>query len=875
MNKRQKVSSSFRIHHSSFILFLLACAPVRAGEAAGVPAAWLEPLTARPLGPPNMGGRITSVAVVESRPATLYAGAASGGLWKTVNNGITWTPAFERRAAIGAVAVAPSNPDVIWVGTGEANARNSVSWGDGVYRSEDGGKTWQHRGLRETHHVGRVIIHPKDPDTVYVAVLGHLWGPNKERGVFKTADGGKTWEHVLALDEETGCIDLVMDPADPEILYAAAYRVRRGPFSGGNPAVQFSPAAGLYRTRDGGREWTRLTIGLPTRPLGRCGLDVCRKDPRVLYAVIQTDKTNIKTTPGQAANPDSNPETGGVFCSRDRGDSWVKVNDLCPRPFYFGQVRADPRDDRFVYVLGISLHVSRDGGRTFKNDGAPGAHADHHALWIDPADPEHLVLGGDGGVYFSYDRGATWEHLRNLPVAQFYAAAVDLRKPYRVYGGLQDNGTWGGPSRTRNDEGITLADWQRFLGADGFFCQVDPADPDTLYAEGQYGMLRRINMRTGLETDIRPTPPTPQSPAYRFNWSAPLILSPHNPRTVYYGGNHLFRSVDRGDHWEVVSPDLTHGKPGVSPDQGHTLTAIAESPVKPGVLWAGSDDGRVLVSRNGGVEWTDASARIPDVPPERHISRIECSPAAAGTAWLAIDRHRQDDRAPYIFRTDDYGLHWKPLVGNLPREGSVYVLRASARNRDLLFAGTEHGLFVSLDGGETWQPLGKGLPPVPVHDLVLHPRDRELVVATHGRGLYVLDAAPLEEMTPVVRSAAAHLFEVKPATAFEVRYGRGLTGGKIYAAPNPPYGATLWYSLKEKTAAPVRVVILDVLGRTLAEMPGSSEAGLRAVQWNLRGGAGVDLSRGARLVPPGDYAARLYVAGQLIAARKFRVEAEE
>jgi photosystem II stability/assembly factor-like uncharacterized protein len=858
-------------------LLLLALLAVRTGRAAelAASAALLEPLTARPLGPANMGGRITAVAAVEGRPATLYAAAASGGVWKTVNNGITWNPVFERRASIGDVAVAPSNPDIVWVGTGEANARNSVSWGDGVWRSADGGKTWEHRGLRETHHIGRILIHPKNPDIVYVAALGHLWGPNKERGVFKTADGGKNWGQVLAPDADTGCIDLVLDPTDPETLYAAAYRVRRGPFSGGNPAVQFGPAAGLYRTRDGGKNWKRLTKGLPTRPLGRCGLDVYRKDPRILYAVVQTDQTNIKTMPGQAARSNDNPETGGVFCSRDRGESWAKVNDLCPRPFYYGQVRMDPRDERLVYVLGIHLHVSHDGGRTFKNDGAPGVHGDHHALWIDPADPEHLVLGNDGGVYFSHDRGTNWEHVRNLPIAQFYAAAVDLRKPYRIYGGLQDNGTWFGPSRTWNEEGITAADWQRMMGGDGFSCQADPADPDTIYAEGQYGRLCRLNLRTGSETEIRPVPPSPMVPAYRFNWNSPLLLSPHNPRTVYYGGNHVFRSVDRGDHWEVLGPDLTLGKPGPSADMGHTLTAIAESPVKAGVLWAGTDDGRVLITRNGGAEWINVSECVPGVPLERHVSRIDCSPTAAGTAWLALDRHRQDDRAPYLFRTDDYGLHWKPLHSNLPREGPVYVVRASPRNPDLLFAGTEFGLFVSLDGGDSWQPLGKGLPAVPVHDLVLHPRDRDLVIATHGRGLFVLDAAPLEEMTAAVRAEAAHLFAVKPATLYEPRYGRGLTGGKNYVTPNPPYGATIWYSLKEKTAAPVRVVIADAMGRSLAELQGSSEAGLHAVQWNLRGPAGLDPAPRGHLVGPGEYVARLYIAGQMMMARKFRVEPEE
>jgi photosystem II stability/assembly factor-like uncharacterized protein len=820
-----------------------------------------------------MGGRVTTLAVVEGRPATLYIGAASGGLWKTVNNGTTWAPVFEHAgsAAVGAVATAPSDPDVVWVGTGEGNPRNSVSWGDGVWRSRDGGKTWQHRGLGRTHHIGRIVVHPKDPDVVWVAALGHLWGPSKERGVFKTRDGGKTWEHALAPDEDTGCVDLAADPADPDTLYAAAYRVRRGPFSGGDPAVQFGPAAGLYRSRDAGKTWVRLSRGLPTRPLGRCGLAVSRRDPRLLYAVVQSDRTNIRLTPGQAPGNSDKTDTGGVFCSRDRGDTWVKVNDLCPRPFYYGQVRIDPRDDQTVWVLGIFLHVSHDGGRTFKNDGAPGVHADHHDLWIDPADPGHLVLGNDGGVYFSWDRGANWEHVRNLPLGQFYACGVDMRRPYRVYGGLQDNGTWAGPSRTRSLDGITAADWSRVLGGDGFHCQPDPSDPDTVYAEGQYGGLRRLDVRTGLETDVRPSPPTPLSPAYRFNWSAPVLLSPHNARTVYFGGNRVFRSVDRGDNWEVISPDLTLGKPGASADIGHTLTALAESPVRPGVLWAGSDDGRVCVSRNGGVEWVDVSARVPGVPAGWQVSRIECSPFAAGTAWLALDRHRQDDRAPYLFQSDDFGAHWRPLAGSLPREGPVYVVRASSRNRDLLFVGTETGLFVSPDGGAGWQPLSAGLPTVPIHDLVLHPRDRELVIATHGRGLYVLDVGPLEEMTAAVREKEAHLFEVRPALAFEPVAGPGLVGGKNYAAPNPPPVAAIYYVLRDPAPQPVRVVVTDAVGRVLAEIAGTREAGLHRVQWNLRGGAGLDLVHGARLVPPGDYAARLYVGDRAVMARKFQV----
>jgi photosystem II stability/assembly factor-like uncharacterized protein len=861
-----------------FALVLEAATPPVSAQTPAFPSNPFAALSARPIGPANMGGRITDLAVVAARPSTFFVATASGGVWRTTNAGITWSPVFEDHgtSAIGALAVAPSKPDVVWVGTGEANARNSVSWGDGVYQSTDGGKTWKHRGLRETHHIGRIVIHPQDPNTVYVAALGRLWGPNKERGVFKTSNGGQTWEHVLALDENTGCVDLACDPCDPLILYAAAFQVRRGAYSGGDPVTQFGKAAGLYRTRNGGKTWQRLSKGLPDRPIGRCGIDVYRKDPRVLYAVVHTDKTGNLTILGQPASANNaKVEAGGVFRSEDYGETWVKVNDLCPRPFYFGQIRVDPTDDKNVWVLGIFLHVSRDGGKNFRNDGAPGVHADHHALWINPTDPEHLILGCDGGLYFSHDRGANWEHVRNLPIGQFYAVGVDLRKPYRVYGGLQDNGSWGGPSRTYYEEGITAADWVRVLGADGFYCQVDPNEPDIVYAEGQYGMLRRVNVRSGKQTDLVPSPATLLSPSYRFNWCAPLLLSPHNSRVLYYGGNHVFRSLDRGDRWEVTSPDLTRGKPGKDPTEGKTLSALAESPLKPGVVWAGSDDGRVHVSRNGGVEWTEVSARIPGVPPERHITRIECSPFAAGTAWLTLDRHRQDDRAPYIFRTDDHGRSWRPLANNLPTEGPVYVVRASDRNRDLLFAGTEHGLYVTLDGGEHWQRLRNGLPTVPVHDLVIHPRERELVIGTHGRSIYIMDVAPLEGLTAAVRSAEAHLFEVKPAIAYEPRDGRELVGGKNYVAANPPYGAAVWYHLREKSSRLVKVVITDPLGRVMADLTGSPLAGLHPVYWTLRGGAGIDLLRGARLVPAGDYVARLMIGERAVMSRKVRVEAEE
>jgi photosystem II stability/assembly factor-like uncharacterized protein len=708
---------------------------------------------------------------------------------------------------------------------------------------------------------------------VYVAALGHLWAPNRERGVFKTTDGGKTWDKVMYLDEETGFIDLAMNPSDPEELFAAAYRVQRGPFDGGNPATMYGKDAGLYKTSDGGKTWGKLSKGLPESAYGRCGISIYRKDPRIVYAVIQTEKTDIKVTAGQPAKASDVVETGGVFRSEDGGDSWVKVNDLCPRPFYFGQIRVDPADDQRVYVFGVPLFLSTDGGKTFRDDGGPRVHSDQHALWIDPQNSEHMVVGCDGGVFVSRDKGKTWEHMLNLPIAQFYGIAVDMRKPYRVYGGLQDNGSWGGASATHNPEGITLADWSRVLGADGFQCQVDSHDADIVYAETQYGGLTRINVRSGDNAAIRPRS-AKEDPEYRFNWNSPMLLSPHNPRIVYFGGNHVFRSLNRGDKWEALSKDLTLGKPGPSSEFGHTLTALAESPVKAGVLWAGTDDGRLHVTRNGGGDWIEVGEKIPDLPSERWISRVECSHFEPGTSYVAIDRHRNDDRKPYLFKVTDYGVTWVSITGDLPAEGPVRVVREDLQNKQLLFAGTEFGLYVSLNGGVNWQRLKTGLPTVAVHDLVIHPRDRDLVIGTHGRGIYVLDVAPLENWPAKLLDAPAHLFDVKPATLFQYHGSRGLGSGKNYAAPNPAYGATITYYLREKPVTPVRLTIVDAVGNVVATLNAAQEAGLHRAIWNLRGTAESGPLRSVPSVTPGDYAVKLEI-GDSTWSKKVRVEADE
>jgi photosystem II stability/assembly factor-like uncharacterized protein len=844
----------------------------------------LQILKPRNIGPANMSGRVTEVAVVDKEPRIQYVASASGGLWKTGNHGTTWTPVFDHAgtAALGAVAVAPSNPNLVWIGTGEANPRNSVSWGDGVYKSTDGGKTWKNMGLKETHHIGRIVIHPANPNIVYVAALGHLWGANAERGVFKTRDGGVTWAKVLFLDDDTGCVDLALDPQSHDTLYAAAYQLRRDPFSGGNPAVQTGPKAGLYKTSDAGRTWRKLTQDLPERPIGRCGISILRENPNVVFAVIQTDKT-VVTVQGQPPNAKLNRDAGGVFRSDDGGITWKHLNSLVPRPFYYGQIRVDPKDDKRVYVLGIAFHVSTNGGKTFsKVNQAKGTHADYHALWINPSDSNHLVLGCDGGLNYSFDRGQQWEHLKNLPISQFYAIGLDMQKPYRVYGGLQDNGTWSAPTATRDVNGISLADWVNILGFDGYYCQIDPGDPDTIFCEGQYGILRRINVRTWDKIDIKPRlaskdydsnilpKPDKETHQFRFNWSSPILMSPHNPKTIYYGGNFLFQSTSRGDTWAIVSPDLTRGKPGPNEHRGHTITTVAESPLQAGLLFVGTDDGNVFMTHDAGKRWIDLTDKIAAVPKDRWISRVEASRLQAGTAYLAIDRHRNDDRAPYLFKSDDYGLSWTSIASNLPVEGPIYVIREDPRNPDLLYVGTEFGLFLSLDGGASWHKQPH-LPTVPVHDLVVHPREHELVIATHGRGIYILDVAPLQELTARARAQALYLCDIRPAQAFRQVQLRRL-GIKSYNGSNPPYGTPIAFHLRDEPSTAPLLTITDRKGKQVAEWSGAKSAGLQQWQWelNLPGTKKDEYYP----VPSGEYYANLRVGDQ-IARKRLLVQVEE
>ena len=860
-----------------FAVSALLLAPTFGQEQTQFDPKILDAFTVRNIGPANMGGRITDLAVVESDPNTFYVASATGGVWKTTDGGDTMKPLFDNQSTsgIGAIAVSASNPNILYLGTGESNPRNSVFPGDGVYKSTDGGATWQHLGLKETHHIGRIAVHPKEPNIVFVAAMGRYWAPNKERGLYKSSDGGKTWQMSKYLDENTGFIDVKMDPEQPDILYAAAYCVRRNAFSGGNPTTQFGKNAGLYKTTDGGATWVKMTDGLPTLQVGRCGISIYSKNPNVIMAVMQTQKAaGGSTATGEAGTSKGDPNAGGVFRSEDRGKTWKHLNTLCPRPFYYGQIRIDPNDDRRIYVLGVQFYTSKDGGKTFAN--MPGVtfggfvklgmHVDHHALWINPKDSKHLILGNDGGLYISKDQTASWEAIRRMAIGQFYAIAVDNRKPYYVHGGLQDNGSWGGPSANFTQGGIVLGDWKS-IGRDdaffdGYYCAVDPNDPNIVYSETEYGGLHRRILGGKFSSGVSAKSLKPKSG--RFNWSSPLIHSLHNPTTLYFGGNVLFRLDDRGEKTTAISPDLTRVKTAKGTG-GNTLTTISESPLNQGLLYTGADDGALYVTRNGGKDWTDLTNKVPNLPLDRWITRVEASHHDEGTMYLSITRYRNNDYKPYLFKTTDYGQTWTSIVSNLPDHGPVHVIKESSKRKGLIFVGTEYALYVSVDDGKHWHRLGKGLPTVPVHDLLIHPRDRDLVIATHGRSIWVTDISPLEQMTPKVLASNTHVFEVRPAVA-HVR-SKAAPARKNFVGENPPYGAIIHYYLRQGSAS-AQVVITDKSGKELAKLAGGNQAGLHQVVWDL------NAAGAPGTVPPGEYTARLQAGGQTL-TQTVRVEAPE
>jgi photosystem II stability/assembly factor-like uncharacterized protein len=1058
----------------------------------GLPADWVKSLNWRPIGPASMGGRIVDFAVCENDPNTYWVATASGGLLKTVNNGTTFEHQFDREAtvSIGAVAVAPSDPNVVWVGTGENNPRNSVSWGDGVYKSTDGGKTWKNMGLKKSFQIGHIVIHPTNPNVVYVGALGRLYGPGGERGLFKTNDGGQSWERVWFLDDKTGIIDVKMNPANPEDLIVAAWERQRDGFDS-DPGDEMPPAegydrydpikkwgagSGLYKTSDGGKTFRKLTAGLPTVPLGRIGLDYYRKDPRIVFAILDSERIGTGRPPSAAwlgvgeenisggvkiahlvpngpaakaglkegdvlksidkkelhsrrdlidllvghkdgdklvlsvergkeakdipvtlerrpedqggtaaggyaglagedsdggvrvrrVEPDSpaakaglqlddliksvdkkdvrkfsqlaeivkghkpddkltlavqrgkdakevgltlggpprpkrpysfwyggqrenvqddqGPEgvqCGGLYKSQDGGESWTRINSVDPRPMYFSQVRVDPNDEHYVYVLGIQLYRSKDGGATFTADGGNQVHPDQHALWIDPRDGRHMLVGCDGGFYATYDRMDHWDFLNTMAIGQFYCVAVDSRHPYRVYGGLQDNGTWGITSHSLSGPGPNNDDAVVVGGGDGFQVRVDPTDPDLVYFESQDGHMARRNLRTGQFSPIRPRDPNGKPP-YRFNWNTPFILSGHNAHIFYCGGNYVFRSVRQGDDLRPISSDITRTKRG-------SASALAESPRNPEVLWAGTDDGYLWVTRDGGAKWENVTEKV-GLPGPRWVASIEASRAAEGRAYVVFDGHRSDDEEPYVFVTEDFGQTWKPLRANLPA-GSTRVLREDVENQNLLFLGTEFAVWASLNRGESWTKINNNLPTVAVLEFAQHPTAGELVGATHGRSLWVLDVTALRQMTPEVLKAKGHLFRPATATRWRSEPQRGSpygSGSRHFVGENPPAGAQLTYALTQK-AAKVGLKVLDYTGRVVKEWPTkddglTAEPGLHRISWNLlgqpdRAGAGEPRRRGPRRgdgprpVPAGMYRVVLTVDGQE-QAQGLRVEVD-
>jgi photosystem II stability/assembly factor-like uncharacterized protein len=839
----------------------------------------LRPFSWRAIGPAVPGGRTTDIEAVEAKPWFIYAAIGPSGVWKSENAGTTWVPVFhkENTVSVGDLAVSQTHPDIIWVGTGEATCRNSVTLGDGVYRSADGGKTWTNQGLRETRHISRILINRGDPNIVFVAAMGSLWNANPERGVFKTIDGGKTWKKSLYIDENTGVADLAADWSDSRILYAAAYEHRRLPWiytSGGK-------GSGLYRSTDGGETWTKMTKGLPEGVLGRIGIDTSRSNPGVVYAVVEA-------------------KDGGIFRSDDRGETWTRT---CPtdvssrvanRPFYYSQIRVDPTDDQKFYILATGLSVSKDRGQHFQGIGG-GTHSDHHSLWIDPADPLHLIEGNDGGIDISWDGGKTWDPVQSIDAAEVYQVGFDFQKPYFVYCGLQDNNTWGGPSASLDAGGVRNEDWFILAGGDGFFARPDPKDPNIVYANSQVNGIIRFDRRINQGNDIRPQTPL-DKPAYRYNWNSPIHLSPHDSRVVYCGSQYLLRSPDQGRTWEIISPDLTTNDPAkllesggqITPDnsgaESHcTITSIAESPVSAGVIWVGTDDGNVQVTRDGGKTWTNTIRNIPGLPPNTWCSRVEASRFDAGIAYAAFDGHRTGDTGVYLYQTRDFGRTWKSLKGNLPAFGWVHVVREDTRNPRLLFAGTEFGVFASLDGGSVWFSLKNNLPTVAVHDIAVHPRDNDLIIGTHGRGVWIMDDIGfLQETTPEVMESSGHLFSARPSTRYFTSSMREGYSRPPFAAKNPAAGMTLTFYAKTAPKERPQLKITDAQGRLMAEIKFSTLPGFQRDQWNLNFVPEKDgvktvpaaaVIYGMPIAPPGEYTLSLTVDGQ-VSESKAVIEAD-
>lgn len=876
---------------SSLRIFVLLAVLISIGfgfaaEPQSISSDLFKNLKWRHIGPASFGGRIDDVETIPENSSVIFVAAASGGIFRSQDHGVTWKAVLDATGtalSIGDIAIAPSDTSIIWAGTGEPNNRQSSSWGDGVYKSLDGGDTWANMGLKETRHIGKIKIDPKNPNTVFVAALGHLWGPHPERGVFRTRDGGKTWEKCLFINDNTGVVDIDLEE-NGRVIYAAAFQRQRKPWG----YIGGGPQGGIYRSLDGGDTWEKLRTGLPDGDIGRIGLAVAPSRPNIVYAIIQH-------------------KDGGLFRSDDRGGTWTMVYKgyTHPQPFssYFQHLRVDPLNPEKIWIVAYLPHVSVDGGKTFTTEGvSENVHTDSHSLWINPKNPDHLLLAGDGGFYISHSGAKTWDFIDNLPVSQFYAIGIDNRDPYWIYGGAQDSGVYGIPSRTDSPLGIMNRDVVQVVYGDGFYCVVDPRDPNLIYSENQEGRLLFTNLKTHEERIIGPVPKSPQE-TYRFNWRCPLVMSPHNPDIVYFGGNKIFKTTDCGHGWEEISPDLTNNQDwknlpitGMERNKdtlslnygvGHygTITAISESPIQAGLIYAGTDDGNVQVTADAGKTWKNLTKNIPLVKP-RWVTQIITSRHNAGTTYASFTGHSDDDYAPYIFKTMDFGITWKSLRGDIPDGVVVRALAEDPRSPELLFAGTEFGLFISINGGKNWVRAGGNLPRVRVDDIVINPGNNDLILGTHGRGIIILDdITMLENLNQTVLNSEAFLFPMREATLyFETREDQSIGSAK-FSAPNPDYGALITYYLKNEATAgkdnpeakqTSKLVVLDKAGNLVRELEGPSRKGLNRINWDLRYSmkSNPEWKRGEYYYPlrgpavlPGEYTVKLIAGGREMAQK--------
>ncbi|MEM9649189.1 MAG: hypothetical protein AAF969_11970 [Bacteroidota bacterium] len=831
----------------------------------------------RAIGPANMGGRVTDIDGIPGDPSTFYVSGADGGIFKTTNGGVDFTPIFEgqRAYSIGALTIAPSDHNVLWVGTGEGDPRNSVGYGWGVYRSVDAGKNWTHLGLKETERIKRIVVDPTNPDVACVCALGKEWGPNPERGVFKTTDGGKNWEKILYIDEDTGCADIAMEPSNHRVMYAGMWTFRRKPWrfddGGKNTAI--------YRTMDGGETWKKIMKGLPKTPMARPGIHIAKSKPNIIYLMTEFQGG------------------GTAFRSEDRGDSWTMVNDdpnINFRPFYYSDVRVDPNNPDILFSISGRLSRSEDGGKTWEQI-AKTVHGDHQALWIDPTNSNRILNGSDGGFQVSYDGGDSWEIINNVELSQFYQIFIDNKDPYNIYGGLQDNGTWVGPSNSLYTAGILKRHWKGLAYGDGYYAVPIPGSEHEVYANLQGGVIFHVDSRHGNVRNIHPYPKIIGSAGdaiedhkYRFNWDSPIVISPHDPNTVYFGGNVVFKSTDRGNSWEEISGDLTTNDKSKQRTSGGeiyqdntaaefhcSILYIDESPVEKGVIWVGTDDGNVQLTRDGGTTWTNLKDRIKGLPAFAWVAKIHASEHDAGTAFVTVDQHRMDDFKPYAFMTTDYGRTWTKISDGLPQDDYVKVVRQDPNNPNIVYAGMEHGIFMSWNKGRSWSKINNNLPNVSVRDLRIQARDRDLIVGTHGRGAWILDdIRPLQEMADT-QGKSTHVFPVRQSTLWHLFWRIENLGDRHYKAKNPDFGANINYYLAKKEKTMPVIEIADATGKVIRTLTDSTAtAGVNRVVWDLGHEAAAKLKNDPGegffsgpihpLVVPGTYTARLKINGTVL-----------